>query len=137
MTKIIVEVHDKEKEKFLLELLSSLEYVRVAAFNGHDDDINELDPVLEANDANPFYQDPRQAQMEKEAAAFEEQHDTLLTLYQGQFVAMYQGKVVDHDADERVLISRVRRSYPHQVILFRQVTKSAPRDFVVHSIRYA
>lgn len=75
--------------------------------------------------------------MEKEVAAFEEQHSMLVEQYLGEFIAMYQGQVIGHDRDQWALIRRVRSDHPDQVVLFRQVEASLPRDLVVHSVRFA
>src|SRR5687767_8627758 len=42
---------------------------------------------------------PRWREMEREEAAFKAMHKELLVKYRDQYVAIYQGKVVDHDED--------------------------------------
>lgn len=137
MTKIVVEVHDVEKQEFLLELLSSLSYVSILESGASNSAINDHPLAREEDDQSSLYLDPRQPQMEQEVAAFEAQHKALVAPYLGQFVAMYQGKVLDNDQDQGQLIRRVRQAYPNQVILFRKVEESLPRDLVVPSIRFA
>lgn len=137
MTKLVVEVHDQTKEEFLRELLASLPYVSVLPVDPTINGINGHAVTDEEEEFNPFSEDPRRPQMEKEVAAFEEQHRTLVEQYLGEFVAMYQGQVIGHDRDQWALIRRVRSDYPDQVVLFRQVEASLPRDLVVHSVRFA
>ena len=137
MTKLLVEVHDQTKEEFLRELLASLPYVSVLPVDRKDNGSHGNDLADTADEYQPFYQDPRQPQMEKEVAAFAAQHSTLVAHYLGQFVAMRQAQVIDHDLDQRALIHRVRSTAPDQVILFRRVEASLPRDLVVHSVRFA
>jgi hypothetical protein len=137
MTKLVVEVHDQTKEEFLRELLASLPYVSVMPLNGKSNGTNGHDGTDAEDDHNPFSEDPRRPQMEKEVAAFEEQHSLLVEQYLGEFIAMYQGQVIGHDLDQRTLIRRVRSLYPDQVILFHQVEASLPRDLVVHAVRFA
>lgn len=137
MTKLLLEVHDQTKEEFLRELLAALPYVSVLPVDRKSNGTNGDDLAIVEEEYNPFYHDPRQAQMEKEVAAFEEQHSSLVAHYLGQFVAMVQGQVMDHGPDQRALISRVRAANPDQVVLFRRVEKSLPRDLVMHSVRFA
>ena len=137
MTKLVVEVHDQTKEEFLRELLASLPYVSALSVEPQRNGSNGHEVVDAEDDHNPFYQDPRQPQMAKEVAAYEELHRTLVAHYLGHFIAMYQGAVIDHDPDQRTLIRRVRLTYPDQVILFCRVEETLPRDLVVHSVRFA
>lgn len=137
MTKLLVEVHDGAKEEFLRELLASLPYVSVLSVERQSNGVNAHALADEEDDYNPFSEDPRRPQMEKEVVAYEEQHSTLVEQYLGEFIAMYQGQVIGHDRDQWSLIRRVRADYPDQVILFRQVEASLPRDLVVHSVRFA
>jgi hypothetical protein len=46
-----------------------------------------------------------------EHQAFERQHDELLRQYKGQFVALYGGRVADHDPDDEALAVRMFRDY--------------------------
>ncbi|MCE7986866.1 MAG: hypothetical protein DYG89_37305 [Caldilinea sp. CFX5] len=137
MTKLLVEVHDQAKEEFLRELLASLPYVSVLPIDPKSNGVNGHAVTDEEGDHNPFSEDPRRPQMEKEVAAFEAQHSTLVQQYLGEFIAMVQGQVIGHDRDQRTLIRRVRSLYPDQVILFQLVEASLPRDLVVYSVRFA
>lgn len=137
MTRLLIEVHDQAKEEFLRELLASLPYVSIMPIDTKSNGVNGHDITDEEDDDNPFSEDPRRPQMEKEVAAFEEQHSTLVAQYLGEFIAMVQGQVIGHDLDQWALIRRVRSDYPDQVVLFRQVEESLPRDLVVHSVRFA
>lgn len=137
MTKLLVEVHDQTKEEFLRELLASLPYVSVLSVERQSNGVNDHALADEEDDYTPFSEDPRRPQMEKEVAAFEEQHSMLVEQYLGEFIAMYQGQVIGHDRDQWALIRRVRSDHPDQVVLFLQVEGSLPRDLVVHSVRFA
>jgi hypothetical protein len=79
-----------------------------------------------------------QAQREKigaETGAFNEQHENLLLEYTGQYVAMHQGKVVDHDPDLRTLHLRVFERFGHITVLLKQVSERPEREFVFRSPR--
>ena len=59
--------------------------------------------------------------MKKEIAAYQNIHSHLVQEYLGQYVAIYQGELVDHDPDPVSLHRRVIRKYPDQVVLSRKV----------------
>lgn len=66
----------------------------------------------------------------QEIAAYREMHSELWQKHPGQHVAIYQGKLVDHDADGVALSLRINEKYPHDFVLVRQV-ESQP-DRVLH-----
>lgn len=55
--------------------------------------------------------------------AYQELHEQLVTQYLGQYVAIYNGEVVDADPDLTLLNLRVRKTFGHTRFLFRQVTQ--------------
>ncbi len=66
----------------------------------------------------------RQMEREKikaEAEAFCSTHAELAEKYLGQYVAIHDGKVVDHDEDFQTLHSRIRQRFGHQPVLLRLV----------------
>ncbi|MBI4769485.1 MAG: hypothetical protein HY784_03490 [Chloroflexi bacterium] len=65
----------------------------------------------------------QQEQFEAEARAYEAMHESLLGKYRGKFVAVYQGRVIDADADKRALIARVFARYRRSPVYFQQVTE--------------
>ncbi|MCP4356723.1 MAG: hypothetical protein GY796_01735 [Chloroflexi bacterium] len=48
-------------------------------------------------------------------------HPQLVKQYLGKFVAIFQGELVDHDADKEALFFRIKENFPDQVVLQRQV----------------
>jgi len=72
------------------------------------------------------YIDPQQAVMEYEVNAFEQMHFDLVSRFLGDYVAIYQGQVVDSDSDQLTLIERIDLRYPDQVVLIRQVQQQLP-----------
>lgn len=81
----------------------------------------------------------RQYQREKirtEMAAFAEQKSTLLAQYAGQYIAMHQGNVIDHDFDLRVLHLRVFEKLGHKPVLLKKVTEEPERELVFRSPRF-
>ncbi|MEA3397766.1 MAG: DUF5678 domain-containing protein [Chloroflexota bacterium] len=55
----------------------------------------------------------------------------LVAKYLGNYVAIHNGKVVDHDPDVRTLHLRIRRRYGRAPILLRQVTKDMEQPEMV------
>lgn len=61
--------------------------------------------------------------MEQNIITYHNMHDELVAQYLGDYVAICDGKMVDHDADPVLLLERIRRDYPEQVVLRRKVEK--------------
>lgn len=70
--------------------------------------------------------DGRFAKIEAEQKRYEAIHATLLNLYSGQYIAMHDGEVVDHDFDRVGLSRRVRSRYGSIPLLIVQV-RDEPR----------
>ncbi len=66
----------------------------------------------------------------REVNAYEALHPELVKQFLGQFVAIYQGELVDHDADEDALMKRRQRDYAGKVVLVRRVEIEASRELV-------
>lgn len=130
MRQIIIEVADDQKAGLLAELLSSLDFVRslqVHDANGGEQKVEEA--------ASPFYQDPRQPLMQKEEESFGKMHGKLVTKHLGEYVAIYQGQVVDCDPDEVRLVERIQMNYPDEIVLIRQVQPVLPPPLYFRSPR--
>ncbi|MEZ4593013.1 MAG: hypothetical protein R3D55_17995 [Chloroflexota bacterium] len=54
----------------------------------------------------------------------------LVKQFAGQFVAIHNGQVVDHDADKDALFFRVKQNFPNEIVLQRQVLENP--DPVLH-----
>lgn len=70
-----------------------------------------------------------------EAQAFQSQHAELVRNYLGQFVAIYNGHLVDHDPDFEALHGRIRQKFGQQPVLLRQVEIQPERELVFRSPR--
>ena len=55
--------------------------------------------------------------------------------YAGQYVAIHNGQVVDHDPDQRALYLRVRTHFGRQPVLIVNADWNAPPTIVLHSPR--
>lgn len=85
----------------------------------------------------PMYDGGEEADaMDCEVAAYEAQHAELWEKYPNQFVAIYEGQVIDSDTDEWHLLARLEESHPDDVVLVRQVKPELPGDIVFRSPRF-
>jgi len=71
----------------------------------------------------------------REEQFFRLQHAQLLDRYRGQFIAMHEGQIIDADADELTLYSRVRQRFPMIGILIKQVSSEVEEVWAVRSPR--
>ena len=62
--------------------------------------------------------------LDRELAAYTALHGELWRTHPGQWVAIHDGKLVDHDADEPTLVSRVRAQLGETPVLICQVAPS-------------
>jgi len=92
------------------------------------DTIGQITPAL--------YVDADRPTMLREKAAFMAMHLELLEKYEGQFVAISQGQVVDHDQDVLTLVRRIDLDYPEQAVLVKQVVDQPDQDLHFRSPRF-
>ena len=64
----------------------------------------------------------RERRIREEAARYRAQHSALLPIYGGQYIAMRNGEVIDHDTELGVLYQRVRERYGDEPVLMTPVT---------------
>ena len=72
-------------------------------------------------------------QMAQEEKAYQAMHQQLIANYTGEYVAIYQGKLIDHDANEIALLQRLDANYPHDVVLMRQVLPQPEPELRIRS----
>ena len=80
-----------------------------------------------------------QCQREKirvEAEAFERQRDFLLSQYAGEYVAINEGQVIDHDEDLRSLHLRVHERLGRVSVLLRKVSTEPSSELIFRSPRF-
>lgn len=78
----------------------------------------------------------RREKIRAETEAFNQQHEELLAKYSGQYVAIHNGLVIDHDQDLRTLHLRVFNRLGHIPVLLKQVTNEPDRELVFRSPRF-
>lgn len=74
-----------------------------------------------------------QATMDEEIRAYVRLHPTLLADIPGDYAAIHQGQIVDHDEDQLALLARIEEKYPGIPVLIRQVTPLAEPEIKVLS----
>ncbi|CUS04058.2 protein of unknown function [Candidatus Promineifilum breve] len=90
------------------------------------------DTVTQAFDSI-FDISPDREKMEEEQAAYERQREEIIAQYEGEYVAVHGGKMVDHDPDEIALLRRIDANYPKDVVHMRLVTRQPDRELRVTS----
>jgi hypothetical protein len=90
----------------------------------------ELHPAVE------LFSSPHQTQgtrFAQEKQTFWAMQSALLQRYEGQYVAIYQGEVVDSDLDKVALALRVYHKYGYVPMYVHQVSRREPRTRYIHS----
>lgn len=91
-------------------------------------DVNEI-----ANETLENYlKERRRIKLLDEIQAYIKMHPRLAKRYLGEWVAIHEHKLVDHDADQAALYQRIREKYGRTAVLLRQVEKGADP---IHAIR--
>ena len=75
--------------------------------------------------------------MDREITAFEVQHQALIQHFLHRYVAIYQGKVIDHDTNREELLARIDQGYPDVSILVRKVQEELPKPLRVRSPHFS
>jgi len=68
-----------------------------------------------------FIQQEKHRTLQRELIAFQAMRATLLARHPDDFVAIYHGRVVDHDSDQKALFKRIDHAYPGDPVLIKQV----------------
>jgi len=69
-----------------------------------------------------YLRERQQVKLDQEILAYEAMHAELRQKYLGQWVAVHEQKLVDHDSDGSALYRRIRARYGQTSVLLRQVT---------------
>lgn len=83
----------------------------------------------------PTPSDPWESHISAEAAVWYIRSDADREPYAGRYVAVLQGKVLDHDSDRLALAQRIRARYPETPVLITAAEARAPREFQIRSPR--
>ncbi len=75
--------------------------------------------------------------MDREIDAYEKMHPELTKKFLGQYVAIYDGQVIDVDNDRWELLARVDDNYPEEIVLIRKVEEELPAPIYIRSPRFS
>ena len=73
--------------------------------------------------------------MQRETDVFRAMHAELRGRYPDQFVAIYRGRLIDHDADQLTLFRRVDERYPNVPVLIKQILLESEEVYTFRSPR--
>ena len=68
----------------------------------------------------------------EESRTYQQRHAELKAQYLGQYIAMHNGEVVDHDMDVTVLRQRVHQRLGRKPVMITMVEEDAERPLVWH-----
>ncbi len=77
----------------------------------------------------------REARISEESARFRAMHGELWANYANQYIAMRDGKVIDHDVDLPTLHQRIQDTYGNAPILIAPVTPEPTQEFRIRRPR--
>jgi hypothetical protein len=71
----------------------------------------------------------------EESKLYRQKHAELKDQYLGQYIAMHNGQVVDHDLDFSTLRQRIRKRFEHTPVMITLVEEAAEHTLVRHGFR--
>lgn len=77
----------------------------------------------------------KERKIDQEMEAYRAMHAELKRRFLGQYVAVHDGKLVDHDTDRGALSRRVRQEYGNVAVLITPVEEEPEREFTILSPR--
>ena len=90
---------------------------------------SSVEKVIE-NALTDYLRQQRHQQLLEEMERFRAQHEQLKEQYLGQFIGMYNGRILDHDSDGGNLYKRLRQQHGDLPILIVEVTPIPEQEFV-------
>ncbi len=106
----------------------------------------ELKPIAEREDKkidelvnealSRYLWEAKERKIDHEMEAYRAMHAELKQRFLGEYVAIHDGELVDHDADRRALSRRVRQKYGGAAVLITPVEEKSEREFLMLSPRF-
>ncbi|VAW33177.1 hypothetical protein MNBD_CHLOROFLEXI01-5385 [hydrothermal vent metagenome] len=100
-------------------------------------DVNDVAKEMLEQGLLPLEGLPSQAEKEREKDAFRQLHTALLEQYMGEYVAIYNGELVDHDVNQTALVARIDKKYLDLFVLIRPVKQEPEIVYEHRSIHWA
>ena len=111
-----------------------------------DQVFTELVPVAEhenkeigelVNEAlRQYLWEAKERKIDREMEAYRTMHAELKQRFLGEYIAIHNGELVDHDADRRALSRRVRQKYGSVAVLITPVEEEPEREFLMLSPQF-
>ena len=76
-----------------------------------------------------------QRKISAESKIYRQRHADLKAQYLGQYIAMHEGQVVDHDADFPTLRQRIRQQFEDTPVMITLVEENTEQILVRHGFR--
>jgi hypothetical protein len=83
-----------------------------------------------------FLREERRQLLQRESEAFCALHEQLLATHAGEFVAIYDGRLVDYDRDQESLLLRLDTNFPTVPVLIKQVLPDPQETYLIRSPRF-
>ncbi len=83
-----------------------------------------------------FLREEKRRLMQQESIAFHQMHPELLANHLAEYVAIYQGQLVDYDVDQLALVTRIDERYPDAPVLIKQVLPDPEEIYTIRSPRF-
>jgi len=106
----------------------------------------ELAPIAEREDKEiselvnealrRYLWEVRERKIDREMEAYRAMHAELKRRFLGEYVAIHNGKLIDHDTDRRALSRRVRQKYGNVAVLITPVEDKPERELLMLSPRF-
>jgi hypothetical protein len=107
------------------DLLGFLEHDAKAQSLSVNDIVNEA--------VEQYVRERQRAKLDREIEAFLGMHGELRRQYLGQWVAIHDQTLVDHDPDQMALYQRIRARFGRTSVLIRRVSDEPDRDVWLRS----
>lgn len=134
---IDVPIHNQVAERLRIEARSRGVAVQELLEKAVNQYLADSSPQSEQNDhqAADGEQARQQQWVYQQQALYESQHSTLYAEYAGQYIAMRDGEVLDHDTDRTALRKRVDQHFAEQPVFVTPVLPESRQVIKVHSTR--
>jgi hypothetical protein len=80
---------------------------------------------------NQSLREVHEQQLRAESARYQAMHAELKGKYLAQHVAIYEGRLIDHDTDAMTLVRRVEKQHGQAPVFITQVDNKPIREFLV------
>ncbi|MEZ4712599.1 MAG: hypothetical protein R3A44_35755 [Caldilineaceae bacterium] len=129
--------HQGKKKGVLLDLDVWQGLIELVAQTTTDETAASPDEAQAAiEEIEPIADTAREAAMLREEAAFRRLHPSLYKEYAGEYVAIHNEQLIDHDLDQVLLYRRMRQQHPGEFVWIAPVKESPDEILVFRSPRF-